>query len=407
MCVGGEKKMKNLEKKTRAYALKNAVAYSGEARIGSVISALFNEGLKQGEVKKYLKKINEIVLEVNELSLEEQKKELKKAEKTLSVRQGREGLPELPGAKKGKVIMRFAPSASGPLHVGHALTACLSFLFVKEYRGKFYVRIEDTNPENIYEPAYKMIKEESDWLFNKKAKIIIQSDRIELYYKYIEKLLKKNTAYVCTCSVEKFKKFKKAKKNCPCRASSMKKNLEEWKKMLYGGFKEGEAVLRFKSGMKDKNPAMRDFPIARINQEKHPRQGNKYRVWPLMNLSVAVDDIDMKMTHIIRAKDHRDNAERQRRIYKALGKKFPWTAFLGKIKFKDLELSTTKIKEDIKKGKYSGWGDFKLPTLVSLKKQGYKPRAFWKLAEQIGFSEADKVMDKKEFFKLLDGFNKD
>ena len=398
--------MKDLEKKARAYALKNAIGYSGEARIGSVISALFNEGLGKGEVKKYSKKINEIVLEINELSLEEQKKEFKKLEKGISVRKGREGLPELPGAKKGKVIMRFAPSASGPLHVGHALTASLSFLFVKEYGGKFYVRIEDTNPENIYPPAYDMIKKESAWLFDNTAEILIQSDRIALYYKYIEKLIKKNAAYVCTCSQEEFKEFSKAKKNCPCRKANIKKNLAAWEKMLDGGFKEGGAVLRFKSGMRDKNPAMRDFPLARINLMKHPKKGNKYRVWPLMNLSVAVDDIDMKMTHIVRAKDHRDNAERQKRIYKALGKKFPWTAFLGKIKFKDLEISTTKIKEDIEKGTYSGWDDLKLPTISSLKKQGYHPRAFWKFAEQIGLSQVDKVMDKKEFFKLLSIFDK-
>ncbi len=398
--------MKNLEKKARAYALKNAISYDGEARIGAVISALFNEGLKRGDVKKYSKQINKIISEVNELSPEEQKKEFKKLVKIISVRKTREGLPELPDAKKGKVIMRFAPSTSGPLHIGHALTASLSFLFVKEYEGKFYVRIEDTNPKNIYPKAYEMIKKESAWLFDNTAEIVIQSDRMALYYKYAEKLIKKNVVYVCTCSTEKFKKFVETKKNCPCRKMSVKDNLVGWQNMLDKGFKEGEAVLRFKSGMKDKNPAMRDFPIARINLTKHPKQRNKYRVWPLMNFAVAVDDIEMKMTHIIRAKDHRDNAEKQKRIYKALGKKFPWTAFLGRIKFKDLELSTTKIRKEIEEGKYSGWDDMKLPTIASLKKQGYKPSAFWKFAEQIGFSEADKVIDKEEFFKLLNAFNK-
>ena len=398
--------MKNLEKKARAYALKNAISYEGEARIGAVISALFNEGLKRGDVKKYSKKIDKIISEVNELSPEEQKKEFKKLVKIISVRKAREGLPELPYAKKGKVIMRFAPSASGPLHVGHALTASLSFLFVRKYRGKFYIRIEDTNPKNIYLQVYEMIKKESAWLFDNTAKIVIQSDRMALYYKYAEKLIKKNAAYICTCPIEKFKELGGAKKNCPCRKLNVKENLVKWKKMLDRGFKEGDAVLRFKSGMKDKNPAMRDFPIARINLTKHPKQGNKYRVWPLMNFAVAVDDIEMKMTHIIRAKDHRDNAERQKKIYKVLGKKFPWTAFLGRIKFKDLELSTTKIRKEIEEGKYSGWDDPKLPTIASLKKQGYKPSAFWKFAEQIGFSEADKVIDKEEFFKLLNAFNK-
>lgn len=401
--------MKNLEKKARAYALKNAIAYDGKAKTGSVISGLFNEGLKKSEVKKYSKKIKKIVSEVNKLSLKKQKKEFAELESLVSEREGREGLPELPRAKKGKVIMRFAPSASGPLHVGHALTASLSYLFVKKYGGQFYVRIEDTNPENVFEPAYKMIKEESEWLFENMEKIIVQSERMEIYYNYVEKLIKKKAAYVCTCSSEKFKKLKYVKKACPCRNLSQKENLSRWKKMLdKNGFKEGGAVLRFKSNIKDKNPAMRDFPLARINLKKHPIQKNKYRVWPLMNLAVTVDDIENKMTHIIRAKDHIDNAERQKKIYSALGheKKFPWTGFLGRIKFRDMELSTTKMRKAIEAGKYSGWDDKKLPTLASLKKQGYKPEAFWKFAERIGLSENDKVMEKKEFFELLDSFNK-
>ena len=157
--------MKDLEKKARAYALKNAIAYDGKAKTGSVISGLFNEGLKPEEVKKYSKEINQIVNDVNKLSLDAQKAEFSKLESVTSHREAREGLPELPGAKKGKVIMRFAPSASGPFHIGHALTASLSYLFVKEYGGKFFVRIEDTNPENIYPKAYEMIKKESEWLF--------------------------------------------------------------------------------------------------------------------------------------------------------------------------------------------------------------------------------------------------
>jgi glutamyl-tRNA synthetase len=62
------------------------------------------------------------------------------------------------------------------------------------------------------------------------------------------------------------------------------------------------------------------------------------------------------------------------------------------------------MKEGIKEGKYSGWDDKNLPTAISLKKQGYKPEAFYKFAEQIGLSEADKVMEKKEFFFLLNSF---
>jgi glutamyl-tRNA synthetase len=401
--------MKSLDKKARAYALKNAIAYKGDAKMGSVISSLFVEGLKKSDVKKYSKKISEIVKEVNSLSFEEQKKEFESSKGEVSERKVREGLSELPNVGKKGVVMRFAPSASGPLHVGHIMTSSLSFLYKEKYGGKFYIRIEDTNPNNVEKEAYKMIQRDSKWLFGDKIEIMIQSSRMETYYKYAEKLIKNKSVYVCTCSTKEFEKYVEEKKDCPCRSNSSKENSERWKKMLdksSKGFKEGEAVLRFKSveGMKSRNPAMRDFPLARINLTKHPLQKNKYKVWPLMNLAVITDDIETKITHVIRAKDHRDNAKKQNMIYNSLKKKFPWTGFLGKFKFKELDLSTTKMKEGIKEGKFSGWDDKNLPTVISLKKQGYKPQAFHKFAEQIGLSEADKVMERKEFFFLLNSF---
>ncbi len=400
-------KESDVKKKGRAYALKNAVHYSGKANQGAVISGLFAEGLKKEEMKKFGKIISEIVGEVNKLSLVEQEKEFEKLKDVVSEREVREGLPELPDVGKKGVVMRFAPSPSGPMHIGHAMTSSLSFLYVQKYGGKFYFRIEDTNPENICVPAYKMLVEEANWLFDNKVEFVIQSDRMEIYYKYVEKLIGLNSAYVCTCSQEKFKEFADFKENCPCRNNDKKENLMRWKMMLdRKGYKEGGAILRFKSNMQDPNPAMRDFPLARINETPHPRQKKKYRVWPLMNLAVTVDDIELKMTHIIRAKEHRDNAKRQEMIYKVLGEKFPWTAFLGRYKFTDLEISCSKTKARIEKGEFKGWDDSRLPFLASLKKK-YKPSAFWKMAEHRGLSEVDKVIDKKDFFDILDKFNKE
>jgi len=385
--------MKDIEKKIKAYALKNAVAYKGKAKQGAVISALFHEGLKKEDLKKYIKKISKIVKEINSLSLENQKKEFEKLRDLISKRKERQGLQELPDVPETGVVMRLAPSASGALHVMHAINGSLNYDYVLKYGGKMIVRIEDTNPENTYPKAYSLITKDVEWLFKKKAEIYIQSDRMELYYKYAEKLIKGEHAYVCTCSANKFKEYSKKRKNCPCRSLNVKENLERWNEMLSPeGFNPGEAVLRFKTpdelgGMAHKNPAMRDFPLARINLSEHPRQKNKYRVWPLMNLAVSVDDIEMKITHIIRGKDHRDNALRQKMV------------------FEDLELSTTKFREGIESGKYSGWDDPKLPTVASLRKQGYKPEAFWRIAEHIGLSEVDKVIEKKDFFDLLKKFN--
>ena len=396
--------------KIKAYTLKNAIHYKGKANPGAVVSALFNEGLQKSEVKKIMPNIQKVIKEISKLSLEKQEKEFEKLKNLISKREIRDGLPELPNVGKKGVVMRIAPSASGPLHVMHAINASLSYNYVLKYGGKMIFRIEDTDPKNIDPEAYELIKKDAKFLTKGKAKVFVQSDRMNLYYAYAVALIEKSKAYVCTCSGDCFRKFVKEKKDCPCRKLKVKKNILRWEKMLdkKKGFKEGEVVLRFKSseGMKHKNPAMRDFPLARINLTKHALQKNKFRVWPLMNLSVAVDDIEMKLTHIIRGKDHRDNAQRQKMIFEVFDKEYPWEAYLGRYHFKDMELSTSKFRKEIEQGKYKGWGDLKLPTLISLRKQDYKPEAFWKMAEHIGLSEVDKTLDKKEFFILLDTFNK-
>jgi glutamyl-tRNA synthetase len=403
--------MKNLKQKTRAYALKNAIHHGGKAVQGAVVAGLFAEGLKPADMKKYGKDISEIIKEINKLSVEEQEKAYEGSKVSVHEREIREGLEELPGVRKG-IVTRFSPSPSGALHIGHALTAALSIVYTNKYKGKFICRIEDTNPDNIYSKAYNLIKKDIEWLSKGKVKIVIQSERLEIYYKYANELINKSAAYVCTCSSNDFREFVKAKKNCPCRSKNVEENLEDWEKMLNKkGFGIGEAVLRFKTpkkegGMENKNPAMRDFPLARINETSHPKQKKKYRVWPLMNLCVAVDDIEMKMTHIIRGKEHRDNAQRQKMIFEVLGKKYPWEAYLGRWHIEGLRLSASEITKDIEAGKYSGWSDKKLPTIQALIKRKYKPEAFWKIAEQRGLSEVDKVIAKEDFFELLDNFNK-
>ncbi len=387
--------------------LKNAIEHNGKATTGPVINSLFKEGLKRTGIKNAMLKINEVLKEINKLSVEEQRKEFEKLQGLVGHRPERKGLPPLPKAKKGKVVTRMSPSPSGALTLGHILTIGPNFLYSEKYKGKFYVRIEDTNPDNIYKPAYKMIEQESKWLCDNKVKIVIQSERMNLYYKYAEKLLNKQSAYVCDCDKEEFKKLLLEKKACSCRNLSVKENLKRWRKMLdKKGYKQGGAVLRFKSDLKHKNPAMRDFPLARINETKHALQGNKYRVWPLMNLAVPVDDIEMGITHMIRGKEHRDNAERQKMIYKVFGRKYPWDSYIGRIHFQGLAISASKMRQGIKLGKYKGWDDSRLPTAASLKKKGYKPEAFWKFVEQRGLSEVDKVINKKDFFEVLDRFNK-
>ena len=391
----------------RVYALKNAVEHGGKAVAGSIVAGLFNHGLKKEKVKDVMVDINKVLKEVNGMGVEEQREEFEKVKDLVGHRFEREGLPELDDVNRGGVVMRFRPAPSGPLHLGHIISNLPSSLYVEKYKGKFYVIIDDTNPEETLKESYKNIKRDCDWIFGNVYKYLNASDRINIYYDYAEKLIKKEKAYVCDCDLDEFKKLILEKKACPCRELDKKEQIERWKKMLdKKGYKQGEVVLRFRSDLDNPNPAMRDFPLARINEKKHPLQGNKYRVWPLMNLSSSVDDMELKMTHIIRGKDHKDNALRQEMIFKVFDKNYPQSFFIGRIKFTDLVLSKRKISSLIAQGEFSGYDDERLATISSLRKRGYTRKAFTEFVEQRGLTEVDKVISQKDFFEILDRFNR-
>ncbi len=395
-----------LKESIKKYALQNAVQFEGKANPGAVIGKLLAEDPKlKSKMQDVAKEVNMIIKEINSLSLEEQQEQVKNYKFTKKKIVKKEGLPALKNPKK--VVMRMAPSPSGPMHLGHAYPLSLNSEYCRKYKGKFILRIEDTNPENIYEPAYGMIPEEAKWLTKDNVKeVIIQSDRVGLYYDYAEQLVNAGAAYVCECAPDQFRELIFDKKACPDRDLSIKEQQKRYANM-FSSYKPGEAVLRLKTDIQHKNPAMRDFPLMRINEHPHPRTKTEHRVWPLMNLSVVVDDIELGMTHIVRAKDHMDNAKRQEYIYKYLKKPIPETVFVGKINFTDLKLSASKTKEAIQEKKFEDWSDIRLPFLAALKRRGYQPDAFIKYALDVGVSQNDKSVSKEEFFKALNHFNKE
>lgn len=395
------------------HALANAVKYKGKANPQAVLGGVIKDVPDaKNDLNTTNQRIQDIVDHVNTLSEQEQQVLIEKKFPELLEKkeQPSRELKELENVDPGKqVVMRFAPSPSGPMHIGHAMTGGLTSLYIDKYNGKFILRIEDTNPANIYPPAYDLLVEDADWIFGNVSEVWIQSERLETYYSYAKQFLDQGDAYVCTCDSIEFKKLISQKKACPCRALDPEEQVKRWSNMFdkEHGYQQGEAVLRFKSDINHDNPAMRDFPLARINDEEHQRQGFAFRVWPLMNLSVFVDDVEAGMTHVIRAKDHADNAKRQALMYRAIGKTEPTSYFVGRINFEGLELSASKTREKIDAGRYTGWDDIRLPFLGALKRRGYQPEAFKNYAKSIGLSLTDKTVHAQEFFKALNAYNKD
>ncbi len=403
------KKKSSMEEIILKYALQNALRY-GKAQPDKIISKVIG---KKPELKKQAINLNEEIVKtvkkINNLRKEEIEKQLKmiapellKAKRTKKL-----GLKPLKIKKDISVVMRFEPSPTGPLHIGHSYVLSLNSEYCKKYKGKLILRISDTNPGNIDPDAYEMIKEDAIWLTNNNiSEILIQSNRMELYYDYAEKLIETGDLYICTCPQGTFKALVDNKQACPCRSNDIEENKMRWKKM-FTEYQPGNAAARFKTDIKHKNPAMRDFPCFRITDEEHPKHGKHYRVWPLMNFAVAVDDADSSVTHIVRAKDHADNAKKQEYIHKALKQNIPETIFLGMINFQLKRLSTSEIRKEIIKGKYIGWDDIRLPFLRALKRRGYQPGALLRYALEIGVTQTDKTISAEDFYKSLNAFNKE
>lgn len=401
--------MEDLKTTIRKYALHNAVKYEGKANQGAVIGRVLGElpDLKN-KIKDVAKTVAEVLKDVNSMKVDAQLKELQKLAPELLVEEKKEEekkLPELKDAVQGKVVMRVAPSPSGPLHVGHAYAFSASIEYCRTYDGKLILRIEDTNPENIDPQAYDLIPDDLNWLSkNGISKVIVQSDRLSTYYDYADRLLQKGHAYVCTCSSEAHRELNLKGNACPCRELLVKEQLLRWDRM-FGEYKPGEAIVRIKTDLNAKNPAWRDWPALRINDHVHPRQGTKYRVWPLMNFAVFVDDVETGVTHSIRGKDHMDNEQKQLFLYRYLDKKPPFALYVGRINFLGMPLSTTETRQKIERGEYSGWDDIRLPFLRALSRRGYNPDAFVDFGVQM-FGQNDKTISEEEYFTLLNDSNK-
>ena len=160
----------------------------------------------------------------------------------------------------------------------------------------------------------------------------------------------------------------------------------------------GEAVLRVKTDINHKNPAIRDWVAMRLADEEHPRLGTKYRIYPMMNFSVSVDDHLMGLTHVLRGKDHLANTEKQKYLYDHMGWDVPEYIHYGRLKMEDIALSTSKAKEGIENGTYSGWDDPRLGTLRAIARRGIQAKTIYDLIIEIGVKMADSAISWKKIY---------
>ena len=292
------------------------------------------------------------------------------------------------------VATRFAPSPTGPLHIGGVRTALFNWLYSKNHNGKFFLRIEDTDKERSKEEFKLQILNSLKWIgINHDGEEYIQSKNIESHIKVVNKLLETGNAYKCYCSSDEIEeqKLRAKQKKIPYIYN------RKWRdKSEIEAPQDVKPVIRFKSKIEGstkindlvqgdieiENNTIEDFIILR-------RDGT-----PTYNLSASVDDHIMDMTHIIRGDDHKINTFKQIQIYEALQWEKPLFAHIPLI-------HTLEGKKLSKRDNAS--------TIDDYEKIGIMPDALRNYLMRLGWSYKDKeIFSLEESIKYfnLEGIGK-
>jgi glutamyl-tRNA synthetase len=397
------------------HALVNAVEHGGKADFQAVLGRVLGEDPSlKGRIKEIVPEIKKVVQDVNSMPIDSQKSKLGEMGVSMEKRGEEERvLPPLENASAGKVVMRIAPNPNGPLHIGHARMVILNDEYAKMYKGKLILRFDDTDPKNPNKvpmrQAYRWIEQDLKWLGVKYGKVERASARLKTYYRYFETFLKMGMAYVCTCDAEKWAEdVRKNRKGCPCRELDASENLSRWKRMLSWRFKQGQAVGRIKTDLREPDPAAVDWVAFRIvDKPEHPLVGKGSKVWPMLDFASAMDDRDFGVTHILRGKDLMISEKRQKVIYEKMGWPYPITKVYGKvITTDDMVVSKSKIADGIKSGKYAGYDDPRLALLMAYRRKGILPQAIRDYIVDMGVNESETTINQEKLFaenrKLLD-----
>ena len=293
-----------------------------------------------------------------------------------------------------KVATRFAPSPTGPLHIGGVRTALFNWLYSKNQNGEFYLRIEDTDKERSKDEYKNQLIKSLKWIgINYDGDEYIQSKKIDDHIKIANELLKNGHAYKCYCSAEEIEEQKKRarQKKIPYIYD------RKWRdKKESDAPKDIKPVIRFKSKidgtsvLKDlvqgdveiENNTIEDFIILRNDET------------PTYNLSASVDDHKMNITHIIRGDDHKINTFKQIQIYQAMKWDLPSFAHIPLI-------HTTEGKKLSKRDNSS--------TLDDYSKIGIMPDALRNYLLRLGWSYKDKeifTLEESIKFFNLEGIGK-
>ena len=384
------------------HALFNALKHGSDPDVGAIMGPLMGEN---PEFRPHGDEIPGVVApvasEVSGLSTDERRDRLGEVAPDLleeldaDDEEDDDSLPDLPNADAyDEIRMRLAPNPNGPWHLGNARMPSVIGTYKRQYDGWMLCRFDDTDPETKRPDldAYDEILDAVDYLGFEPDEVVRASDRMETYYDHARELIDSGGAYTCSCPAEEFRSMKADAEACPHRDKDAGTVREEFDAMVDGEYESGEMVLRVKTDIEHKNPALRDFVAFRMIDTPHPREAAaEYRAWPMLDFQSGIDDHLTGITHIIRGIDLQDSAKRQRFVYDYFGWDYPEVLHWGHVQIDeyDVAMSTSTIKAEIDDGELTGWDDPRAPTLASVRRRGIRGEAVVESMVELGVSTSN------------------
>ena len=302
------------------------------------------------------------------------------------------------GTLESGVITRFPPEPNGHLHIGHAKSICLNFGVAKEFGGKTFLRFDDTNPLKESEEYVSAIQADIEWLGFQWSDITFASDHFEEIYQYAVDLISEGKAYVCSLSPEEIRvtrgTLKEPGVDSPFRARSVAENIDLFKRMRDGEFKEGEHVVRLKIDMSSPNINLRDPVIYRIIHASHHRTGDDWCIYPMYDFTHCICDALESISHSLCTLEFEDH----RPLYDWVLDNISVNYHPPQIEFSRLGLEYTVMSKRllnrlVDEKFVDGWNDPRMPTISGLKRRGVPARAIREFCDRIGVTKQDNTVE--------------
>src|SRR5882757_3792845 len=304
---------------------------------------------------------------------------------------------DLETGKYKTILTRFPPEPNGYLHIGHSKSICLNFGLAQKYGGKTNLRFDDTNPVTEDTEYVEGIKEDIRWLGFEWENEMYASDYFEQLYKFAEALIQKGLAYVDDSTSEQIAQLKGTPttpgQDSSYRSRSVEENLQLFRDMRAGKYKDGEKVLRAKIDMASPNMLLRDPIIYRIKHAHHHRTGDNWCIYPMYDFAHGQSDSIENITHSICTLEfvpHRD-------LYDWCIKNleiFPSHQYeFARLNMTYTIMSKRKLLQLVNENYVTGWDDPRMPTLSGFRRKGYTPESIRTFCGKIGVSKTNVMIE--------------